>query len=400
MPPASRVSTSSRPHSSVSTAPSSRLPQSRPVHASNSPAPTFSDRTAIGPANDDFSFLLRPEIYHPLTALNTPTVFRSSSKLPHPSTPLPSLVANGHFRAAAVAAVEELTNTATPIDPRDSRRIFYLVYTRLACLILIGATALAAQEAKALDDLGSARYLDKNTGEHLVPWEMRVLNVRLQSIGFGDPRHAIMHYHDLAREARAHIARARADADADTDTEAAALWVSRLHSLGIRVASALVEMDDLVGAAHHLATLRDRGDGKTALAKALVWLQVGDTEAALRCVEGSSGCAAKIVSALCDMANAAYGSALEKWKALGETMDDEMVAVNTAVCLLYLGLIGEVRFLLTFFSFLFSVFFSFVLNTILINRLGTRPAGKAARTRLQVADAADQSLDRVRALLR
>jgi hypothetical protein len=104
-------------------------------------------------------------------------------------------------------------------------------------------------------------------------------------------------------------------------------------------------MNDLVGAAHHLSTLKDRSDGKLALAKALVWLQVGDTEAAMRCVRVGADAdrTDKIVAALCDMASAAYGPALAKWTELSETMEDEMMAVNAAICHLYLGRIGEGR---------------------------------------------------------
>ncbi|KAK7398469.1 hypothetical protein QQX98_012156 [Neonectria punicea] len=293
----------------------------------------------------DFSFLLRPEIYHPLTPLNVPVAFRNSSKQPSPEAPLEELLAHGHFRAAAVAAVQELTGSGASgsIDPTDSNKIFGLLYTRLACLTLIDSTPLAAQEVKALQDLNDIRtYVDDTTGEHLVPWELRVLNVRLQALGFGDPRRAVMSYHDLAREARDNIAKA----SAKHDNSARELWKARLHDLGIQVAGALIEMDDLTGAAHHLSTLRDRGDGKMALTKALLWLHLGNADSARECAQqGTSNNqdADKIILALCDMADANYDSALEQWKDLKETTDDEMVGVNMGVCLLYLGRIQEGR---------------------------------------------------------
>ncbi len=62
----------------------------------------------------DFSYLLRPEIYHPLTPLAVPQPYRTSSNQPGPDTPLPSLLEAGHFRAAAIAAVEQLTVPAAP----------------------------------------------------------------------------------------------------------------------------------------------------------------------------------------------------------------------------------------------------------------------------------------------
>lgn len=180
------------------------------------------------------------------------------------------------------------------------------------------------------------------TGEHLVPWELRVLNVRLQALGFGDPRRAVMSYHELAREARDHASKA----SARHDNSARELWKARLHDLGIKVAGALIEMDDLSGAAHHLGTLRDRGDGKVPLSKALLWLHLGDAEKARSCARQCSGDAAdteKIILALCDMADAEYEAAVDKWQSLSSLSEgDEMVGVNTAVCLLYLGKMHEV----------------------------------------------------------
>ncbi|KAF4447993.1 Tetratricopeptide repeat protein 15 [Fusarium austroafricanum] len=296
----------------------------------------------------DFSFLLRPEIYHPLTPLNVPVAFRNPQKQPDPEAPIEELLASGHFRAAAIAAVQELTGSGASggINPTDSKKIFELLYTRLACLTLIDATPLAAQEVKALEDLNDIRkYVDETTGEHLVPWELRVLNVRLQSLGFGDYRRAVMSYHDLAREARERISKAAAQ----HDNSARELWKARLYDLGIQVAGALIELEDLTGAAHHLNTLRDRGDGKMALTKALLWLHLGDADSARDCarqaMENDEN-AEKLILALCDMADAEYETALEAWKELKESMDDEMVGVNTAVCLLYLGRIQEGRAIL------------------------------------------------------
>ncbi|KAH6610016.1 hypothetical protein Trco_000036 [Trichoderma cornu-damae] len=281
----------------------------------------------------DFSFLLQPEIYHPLNLQNIPPAFRNSSKQPNPEVPIEELLAKGHFRAAAIAAAQELTGSTvngSSIDPHDGDRIFRLLYTRLACLTLIDATSLAAQEAKALEDLSDARrYIDDATNEHLVPWELRVLHVRLQALGFGDPRRAVMSYHDLAREARDHIRKA----SLSHDNSARELWKSRLHELGIKVAGALIEMDDLSGAAHHLGTLKDRGDGKLALSKALLWLHLGDTRNA-RCCAGQccedNEDVENIILALCDMADSNYEAALRKWQGFDGSIADEMIGVNQA----------------------------------------------------------------------
>ncbi|TDZ67637.1 Trafficking protein particle complex subunit 12 [Colletotrichum trifolii] len=318
--------------------------QRSPAPAAHSPAPLV--RTSVA---KDFSFLLKPEIYHNVTTTNVPVAFRNSPKQPPADASLDDLLAMGHFRAAAIAAVQELTGTGGEKRPRvdasDHQRIFDLLYTRLACLTLADATAVAAQEVRALEDLNAGVYVDETTGEHLVPWELRVLNVRLQALGFGDPRRSVMSYHDLAREAREQIKQAMLR----HDNSARELWKSRLHELGVSVAGALVEMDDLAGAAHHLASLRDTGDGKMALSRALMWLHLGDTEAARRCVQtsGESGKqhAELVVAALCQMADGEYDAALQVWQQLKdeEKVMDEMVGVNMAVCLLYTGKLTEAR---------------------------------------------------------
>ncbi|KAG5916478.1 hypothetical protein E4U42_007657 [Claviceps africana] len=106
-------------------------------------------------------------------------------------------------------------------------------------------------------------------------------------------------------------------------------------------------MDDLSGAAHHLSGLHDGPDATMAMSRALLWLRIGHVERARECaalccddVAGTD----KIILALCDMADGEYEAALATWRALAELLaGDEMVAVNTAVCLLYLGRMSEGR---------------------------------------------------------
>ncbi|RYP56960.1 hypothetical protein DL769_009794 [Monosporascus sp. CRB-8-3] len=354
--------------------PSSSLRRS-PVGSPERPSTTSSSsHAATTMMTKDFSYLLKPEIYHQLSPLAVPAPFRNSPRQPAPETPIPELLAGGHFRAAAIAAVQALTGSGNPgvpvVNPTDHARIFQLLYTRLACLCLADATALAAQEARALEDMGSAfYYADAASGapqHHLVPWELRVLGVRLQAIGFGDPRRAVTGYYDLALEARVGVR----EAARAHDHSAAELWKARLADLGVRVAGALIEMDDPAAAAEHLASLDrdedekrrrraaggggdvDGGDGgKLAVSRALVWLHLGDVGAARRCVaDGRAGSetAEKVVDALADMADGEYEGALGKWRALRAEMEesgvrDEMVGVNLAVCLLYVGRMEEGR---------------------------------------------------------
>ncbi|RYC63554.1 hypothetical protein CHU98_g2656, partial [Xylaria longipes] len=155
-----------------------------------SPVRTSAPRSEVAVTSRDFSFLMKPEIYHQISPLTIPPPFRNPTRQPAADTPIPTLLANGQFRAAAIAAAQELTGTtnaaeSTPVSPTDHARIFDLLYVRLACLCLIDAVPLAAQEAKALEDLNSAFYADADSGTHLAPWALRTLVVRLQTIGFG-----------------------------------------------------------------------------------------------------------------------------------------------------------------------------------------------------------------------
>lgn len=328
------MSTTSSPSASQILSPltSPRPPVALSTYTTAQPYPT-----------KEFPKLLRPEIYHPLTHLTTPAPFRSSSTQPSPDTPLPTLLATGHFRAAAIAAAQILT---TSTSPSDHEAIFSFLYTRLACLTLCGSTALAAQEATALEDLNSSAYRDEATGSHLVPWELRVLAVRLQGVGFNDPRKIIMGYYDLARQARLEISKLNAK-NTSCDDEEKALWETRLSDLGIRVASALVEMEDLEGATHHLRKLSSSGLSfkmrHLNLQSAILWLRIGDVEAARSCMSGDAEVDG-VVGALSDVAEGNYGEASNAWQALCERdPGNGMYRQNLAVCLLYAGRMDEVR---------------------------------------------------------
>lgn len=313
-----------------------RSPARSPAPTSGRRLPPSTPTRPVAPAGPkDFSYLLRPELYHPLTPSNIPAPFRNPPNPPAPDTPLPTLLAQGHFRAAAISATNTLT--AGTLDPTDHAAIFDLLYTRLACLTLLDATALAAQEVKALGDLHSAFYYSplppalgtqqaQDGGaaadappprqEHLVPWPLRVLAVRLQALGFGDPRRAVMSYYELAREARVKLGEAKAR----HDMTAVEVWKERLGDLGVRVAGALVEMDDLTGAVEHLGTLNGNGAGAAGVMvrvrRALLWLHLGDVEAARACVGDGDGkgdgLEQRVVMALCDMADGEYDAALRK----------------------------------------------------------------------------------------
>lgn len=315
------------------------------------------------PLNKNFSYLLRPEIYHPLTQVEIPPAFRSEFSRPsqHDSletslATLDDLLMKGHFLPAAHFSAAILTSPA--LSQNDYPSIFHLLYIRLASLELTGNTVLAAQEAKALEDLNSSFYLldaDLETAgsvrrqsggaggpRHIVPWDFRVLAVRLQSIGFGDSRRSIAGLYELGLEARKQLLRP------GIGQQEHGKWRERLADLGIRVVNALIEMGDLDAARRSLAnTEPPRQDDTSRIARlALLNLRIGDIDAARQQLESISGAEGGLLKPLLSMAEGRYVDAAGEWKSIrgshSYNADEAMVTQNLAVCLLYAGKLNEV----------------------------------------------------------
>ncbi|OAL49619.1 hypothetical protein IQ07DRAFT_540885 [Pyrenochaeta sp. DS3sAY3a] len=298
----------------------------------------------------DFSFLQEPSAFHVLPATNIPQPFLSAQNLPSVNSPLDTLLLSGHYRLAAIGAARNLVAAASPTDYET---LFYLIHVRLACLCLIQEHALAAQESKLLGDLNSAFYRHPLTNAHLVPWDLRLLVVRLAAIGYGEWRKGIMGYYELARECRETILKARTEDEKK-------LWRARLSDCGIRVANVLVEMGDLEGAGRHLGTLttvEDTADStetrEILLMEVLVRLRVGDIHAARRCLSRATHAAPDdlvdgTLQSLIQLADSEYEAAAASLQALHESFpDDAMVTQNLAVALLYCGRIQDARQLLS-----------------------------------------------------
>ncbi len=183
-----------------------------------------------------------------------------------------------------------------------------------------------------LQDINSPFYQDETTGKNVLPWELRVLVVRLQGIGYGDARRGVSGYYDLAKQARAEIKNS-------SDPKERQLWRERLQDLGIRVANALIELGDLAAAARHLESLRPRNgkqysslDGRLAL----LYLNLGDIDAARKFLPQDTP--NDITKLLLSMAEGRYSAAVEEWKAVPAS---DMATQNLAVCLFYAGKIDE-----------------------------------------------------------
>ncbi|OJJ51508.1 hypothetical protein ASPZODRAFT_55774 [Penicilliopsis zonata CBS 506.65] len=311
----------------------------------------------------DLSYLLRSDIYHPLSQLSVPPALRTEFVVPVPGETvstllgaLERLLAEGHFLVAAHLCATLLTPSF--ISATDSNSIFTVLYLRLACLELSGNAILAAQESKALEDLSSTFYYvgtDQKASEgapehghhgaprHIVPWPLRLLAVRLQSIGFGDPRRGIGGLYELGLEARREILRP------GTTNSERAIWSDRLADLGVRSVNALIEMGDLETARRSLANLTASRtmDHVARTRKALLLLKIGDLDAAKKLQSEAGESDDSLLKPLLSMAEGRYLDATSEWRALLDSAFQEseraMIVHNLAVCLLYTGQLNEAR---------------------------------------------------------
>jgi tetratricopeptide (TPR) repeat protein len=292
----------------------------------------------------DFSFLQDPAAYHVLPTTSLPAPFVNA---PHPlSSPIDALLQSGHYRLAAHAAARNIVSAASPTD---SSTLLYLLHIRLACLCLINEHALAAQESAVLGDLSSTFYRHPFTNAHIVPWDLRLLVVRLSALSYSEWRKGIMGYYELARECRENIVKA------STPDANKATWRSRLRDCGIRVANLLVEMGDLEGAGRHLATLSGPDDAARdiSIMETLVWLRVGDIASARRSLSLASTHTPSsmldgVLAALIQLADSEYDAATSSFHLLHEQFpSDAMITTNLAVCLLYTGRIADAKHVLS-----------------------------------------------------
>ena len=256
--------------------------------------------------------------------------------------PIQELLLRGDFRGAAQAATTKLLNQT---HPSDHHAIFELLYVRFVCLMLLDYHLEAAQEAKAVQDFDGPYFRDAHTGVHLMPWELRLIIVRLQAISVGDWRRGIITYFEMARECRWYLARS-------PDQQEKQLWIQRLIDLGLCVTHALVELGDPDGAARHLKAIqRDAETNKTAVSLriALLYLHVGDLTAVREYLAGDEETTniSSIIRALVLMAVGQYEEAVELFRKVetdvgGEQELKKVAMQNKAACLVYLGQISEV----------------------------------------------------------
>ena len=316
----------------------------------------------------DLSFLLDPSIYHSLAQFDVSPPFRRESRIiSRDDRPVQSLVeevdnllTNGDLIHAA--QLSSIILTSGKFHPTDTAIIFHLVGIRYGCLELLEQTALAAQESKALLDISSPFYYidepndkkllseSRNPPEHIMPYELRLQALRLQSIGFSDPRRLISSLYELAEEIRTRITFIDAN---DYEDITRKVWTNRLEELGLRIADSLVELGDMEGARRSLlamnGSLQAPRHPLELQRKFLLHLRLGDLPGAKRYLQTGLAEAgdAKLTSLLL-MAEGSCTSARdllqqERQRLSDEGKTDTDLEHNLAVAYLYCGEMEKAR---------------------------------------------------------
>ena len=252
-------------------------------------------------------------------------------------------------------------------------------------MTLIYQTSLAAQECLVLGDTNSSFYYNnvsspissealsqsqqkKPKGQNhanIIPWQLRVLATRLQSIAYKDPKREISGYYDLARSARQAI---KVAVD-QGDEEAERSWKIRLKELGVHVGNALIDSGDLDCAIRHFESLlqsETKENEKKILAGrvALLKLRIGDLESgkkALFANKSNNGSSrerddteeASLLTPLLSMSQGHWADAVNQWRDIASKGGDNasLAQQNQAVCLIYTGKVNEVCFPFPFLLF-------------------------------------------------
>ncbi|KAK6534523.1 hypothetical protein TWF281_005837 [Arthrobotrys megalospora] len=300
--------------------------------ASATSAHTISGLTPAEPLRD-YAYLLDPLIFRHLS-----NVERNQLSL----IPLSS-----HLHTLATHCSTALTSTAAT----DFQHIFPLWTVRLVCFSLISAqtTAFAAQEIKVFGDLTSNFYRNSSF-VHSVPWDLRVLAIRLQALGFNDWRRCLEHFYMLGKEARSEAIKHK------DSPEEFKLWRNRLLDLGLRVAAALIEISDLDGAERHLKSLMEEKDELDSdigfrLREAVLYMQLGQLDTARKCYLANGASEGEDVDTVIEglrlMATDDFEGAAILWKRLVDREKEgerrTVYLTNMAVALLYLRRLPEVQ---------------------------------------------------------
>lgn len=260
-------------------------------------------------------------------------------------------MASGDFLEAAELASELLVSLQNPKRPQ----VLSLFYIRIVCLELLGLRFEAAHEAEVLDlneERHEGLWRDCTSQQHVAPWELRALAVRLRAIAGGSWKDAILEYQALTAELRVLQFKAL--------PEEKGLWQRRADDIVIRAACASMELGDVAGATRLINTQcpGQTSEPLTRIRTAILFLRLGDIAAALRSVsiehddqllEKERTFATMFQAVRClsvadfDKALDAFDEirASENWRLLNSGLKAAL-SQNIAVCYVYTGRVQKV----------------------------------------------------------
>ena len=218
---------------------------------------------------------MHPRIFHSLPQ----PLFLPATADSAPNDAL-SLFDQGHYWAAAEAAAHRLSQPPPP----SQEELLRLFHSRLVALVKLNHISIAVTEAHAFEDVQSPYYRIESTDEYMLPWGLRVLVIRLQSLGHSGPKSGgVGTLYELVREARAGWRDARSSEDET-------MWRRRLEQLGWITVDMLIEGGDLKGAVRQMKGLKVRGrEEQWATRMALLLMKMGDLDGAKRVLDQIDG---------------------------------------------------------------------------------------------------------------
>lgn len=232
----------------------------------------------------DVSHLVDPQCFLSLPVHNPPHPFpvNPPSDIQDPY----QLYKLRFYRHAADLCREQLLSIPLPANTNDSiSKVFRLWSIRLSALFMVRMSGIARDESQVFGNLGDNLYRTSAAGQSIVPWNLRLLVVRIQS--GGPNQQAIDQYYLLSREARTNTQREKVylqkllakkkaleneiDSSEPTDSQKnirhqleisindtrklLAKWKSRLRNIGLFISSMLMGMRDTKSALSLLQSL-------------------------------------------------------------------------------------------------------------------------------------------------
>ena len=195
-------------------------------------------------------------------------------------------------------------------------------------------TTLAIEESKPLGDVNAPFYVAETTYSCILPWELRILALQLQSLAGAAGRGGVEAWYELAKDARVQYTRCDRQ-------EKRQMWRERLKDVGWKTVDALVEEGDMVGALRQTKGLKvEMDEAEWAERMLRLYLKCGDVGAAERIVESmqDKGGRKRLCEALVKICAGDYTGAGEILRGI----DKEVGAKNNlAVMKLYTGAVGH-----------------------------------------------------------